>query len=673
MQTVTLETLSRALQKSRSELFELLNEKERRTARTKGKAKATEQDEEEDAEFRRKIEEYDIALWDIRDAPRDTMYKMEVTRPLNYAKFDPENGLKSASTSSKFDSTPAEDEEPIWNPLTSSYACREIGFEPGPSGLSDTSRQPQRSMTLEHEVSHNAGPDISSNFAGSSPGQIQYSEQPQQEVPGHISKKPTEVYGGLETLRTGSPANTTCREVSIKEADLGDKQSSRTPRGKFAYVGNLVQSWMTARLRRWIFGAKSTVDATNQVPPDEMKSHSRLDSHGSSKSAATSFGANLSSASPSSTNTPRSSIPSNSSKGSIPERLQQNPRPRRSPSQSDSTRGTAKLETSFVTPEPAPFVSSHEHEPSSLPETLQQSPSESRLPHPQRAQQQRQQQELEQERDTLRQHGRGMGQTWMEDGTLLLALSLEKADQAQKEEYESSQRLAMELQLQEDREMAEQQEILQVLEAEVDMERRTAAESERLQNEFRAKEAVLQADAELAARLGDSYRAVLSDREYAEQLQAKMEMEDAVELPITPPMVGYWGQRSAAASMYDRSPIDQVRTGTQQPQLQLSNDRVFAQSLHEEEEKRIAREEENRRSEISAWQRKIGQGWTTQPDQIQASQGFPTVQNPKAATQDPADAGECVICTDPFPKTQLVRPCKHFFCRSCLAGKTILI
>lgn len=602
------------------------------------------------------------------------MYRMELTRPLNYATFDPENGLKSASTPSKFGSTVAEDEEPIWNPFTSSYACRETGFEPGPSG--GNSRQPQQSMNLEHEVSSNASLDINSSFTGSSPGWMQDSEQPQRNVPRHMPKKPTEVYTGFETLRTDSPASIAHREVAIKDVDTGDDQPPQTPGGRFAYIGNLVQSWMTPRLRRWLFGAKSSVNARNQASLDRKKSHSRISSSSSSKSAGTSFEAGLSSASPASTNTPRSSLSSKSSKGCIPGRLQQNLRPHRSPSQSDGTRELANLEASFVSPRLAPFVSSHEHEPSSLPETLRQSPSESLFPQPQRAQQQRQQQRLEQEWDTPRQHERGMRQTWVEDETLLLALSLEKEDQAQKEEYDLSQRVAMSLQLQEDREMAERQEILehewlqeelQVWKAELETERRTAVETERLQQELRAQEAVLQADAEFAARLSDSNRTILSDREYAERLQAKIEREDAVGFPIIPPMAGYGEQRSKAGSIYDRGPIDQVRNGTQRSQPRVLNDRAFAQNVHEEEKKRSAREEEKTRSEISARQKKTEQGWTTQLDQAQPSRGFQAVRNPKTATNGLADGGECVICTDSFPKTQLVRPCEHFYCRGCLA------
>lgn len=422
MQTEASKTLAEALQNSRSELLE---EKERRTARTKGKAKVTVQDEEEEAKFRRRIEEYDIALADTRDTGLDIM----------------------------------PDEEPIWNPLTSSYAYRETGFEPGPSGLNGKSRQHQQSMKLEHEVSSDARLDIGGYFAGSSPVWMQYPEQPQQTNPRHIPEEFIEVHAGIETLRTGPPASTARREVAIDDFDSGDDQSSQTPRGRFAYMANTVQSWMAPGLRRWLFGAKSTVNATNQISPDRTRSCSRLSSSSSSKSAINSFGAGSSSASTTSTDTPQSSLSSGSSKRRSVGRLQQNLRHRRSPSHSNNTGKLAELRAKFVLPRPTPVVS-HENEPSSSSETLRQNPNENLFPRSQRAQQQRQQ-TLDQERDTLGQYERGTRQIWSEDESWLLALSLDEEDRAKKEEYEHSQRVAMRLQLQEDKEVAEQQEALE--------------------------------------------------------------------------------------------------------------------------------------------------------------------------------------------------------------------
>lgn len=218
-------------------------------------------------------------------------------------------------------------------------------------------------------------------------------------------------------------------------------------------------------------------------------------------------------------------------------------------------------------------------------------------------------------------------------------------------------------------------------------------ETERLQQELQAQEAVWQADREFAARLSDSNRAILSDREYAEELQAEIEREAAVEFPFILPTTGYGVQRSKSGSMYGESPIDRVRNGTQQSHLRASNDREFAQSLHEEEKKMLAREAEKARSEISAWQKKTKQGAdrdhrrsgifppkphaspqgrTTHPNQAQAPQGSQAAQKTKPVTNDLGDERECDLCTDTFTKSQLIRPCEHFYCRGCLAGKAIL-
>lgn len=640
MRTEARETLTEALQKSRLELWE---EKARRAAGTKGKATATARDEEEEAEFRRQIEDIDVALRDIRDAGRDAVDKGQGTRPRDAATVGPGYGSRPARTPAWSGVTGAGDEEPVWNPFTSSYAYRETGFEPGPSGRSGGSRRHGQRVDMEQEVSGDAGLGTHGDAAGSSPVWTQHSAQPVHKGSRHIPEEPVEVYARVEALRTGSPTSMARKEGATEGVGGGNDQSSQVPRGRFAYIGNVVQSWMAPGLGRWFFGAKSTDDATNQASPDRTKDHSRVSSANSSKSAATSLRAGLSSASLTSTKTPRSSLSSGSSKRHIVRRLQQSLKIHRSPSHSDGACELAKLRAKVASPIPAPFVSSHEHEPPPLSESLRQSLREPLFPSPQEAQQQQQRPRVDQECDPLGHLERAMRQSWPEDETLLLALSLEEETQAQRDGYELSRRMAMQLQVQEDREMAERQEILETewlqeeIQAVLEPDRRAAAEAE-------AQEAVLRADGELAARLSDSDRAILSDREYAEQLQAQMEREDALEFLTVPPMTSYGEQRSIAGSMYGGSPMDHVRTGTQQSQPRTSNDRALAKNVHEEEKKRAAREDEKTRSEISAWQNKAEQG----------------------------DEGECVSCTDSFPKNQLVRPCEHFYCRGCLAGKATL-
>ncbi|CAF9922716.1 hypothetical protein IMSHALPRED_005743 [Imshaugia aleurites] len=723
MQMAASGTLIEALQKSRSELLE---EKERRTAKTKGKAKATERDEEEEAEFRRRIKEYDDALSDVQGAgPRSP----------DYATCDPGIGPRAGSTRSGSGFVVAEEDEPVWNPLTNSYAYRETGFEPGPSGLGAHSRPHQQGIKVEHETSRDAGLDDDSNFAGSSPVWTQYAEQPQRKILSHIPEEPTEVYA-METLRTDPAASTARRDAAIENVDWGkwgEDLSSQVPHGRFAYMGKVVRSWMAPGLRRWLFGAKSSDDATHQASPDRMKTHSRLGS-GSSNSAVTYFGPGSSSASPTFTNTPRSSLSSGSSTWRILRGLQGGLNHPRSPSDSDGASECAKLPAASASPGSAPSMSSRECEPSSSSGTSfsgisRQSLSEPLLPHPQTAQPQ-QQQRLEQGWDTPGQHERETRQAEPEDETMLLALSLEEEDRAGEERYGLSQRVAMRLQSEEDREAAERQEVLEKewlreelrLEAELESERRAAAEVERLRQEHRAQEATFRADRKLAARLSDSNRAILSDRryaeqlraqeaalqadrelaarlsdsdrwiqsdrEYAEQLQAEMAREDANEFPIP----GGWEQESRSGPTHGRSPTDRVQNRTQQSQPRASDDRAFALRLHEEEKKRSAREEEQTRAAISAWQKKTEQhadrpyerwgtsppkahaapqGRTIQADQAQATRGSQAAQNARTAANDPGDKGECVSCTDSFPKTQLVRPCEHFYCRACLAGKAI--
>ncbi len=677
VETEALETITERLQKSR---LELLEENERHTANTKGKAKATEQDEEKEAEFIRKIDDIDNAILDVQDSGQNIMYKVR-RKPIS-ATFDPGAGPMSTRTSYKSGITvDEEDEEAIWNPITSSFAYRETGFEPGPSGLSGDPGQIRQDLRKEQGVLTETSLEIKMNFAESSPLWLQYPEQPQQQKSKHIHKGPAELHAGTEFL-PDDPPTTERREVAVQDFDLRDGPISRSSQGNFAFVANAVRS-----CKRWLFGSKSAPNDANQGFHSRTKSPSEVESSRSSRSAMTSFGTSLSSASLPITDTPRTSVSFASSRRDVLQRVKRKISHRRYSSHSEGTRDDTKRRVRDASPIPASFVFPYEHDSTSFSEPLRQNRSESLFPQPQRLSLQQQEHGSDQEWYTMEHQERGMQHSWSEDETLLLALALEEEEKAKTKDHELSHRLAMSLQLQEDRELAERQELLesewlhevpQLLEAVLERDPRAAAEAERLQQEFQAQQVVLQADAELAARLDDANRTIRSDREVAEQLQAQLEREAAAGYPSTPPEVG---------SLYGRNLTGQFRISTQQSQSQASDDRRFAQNLQEEEERRAAREDEEALSEIRAWQKKAEQGadrhqrssrtvpskanasphpWTTQPDQTRASQGSQAIPRTVPA---PDDKGECILCTDSFPKTQLIRPCEHFYCRGCLAGK----
>lgn len=124
MEKGSSEILVEALSKSR---FDLLQEKETRIAGGKGKAKVTEQDEEEEVKFRRKLEDIDATLLDIKNGHQDST---------------------KISKLPKLDLFVDEDEGLVWNPFTSSFAYRETKFEPGPSCLKDNQKKYHKAFTL---------------------------------------------------------------------------------------------------------------------------------------------------------------------------------------------------------------------------------------------------------------------------------------------------------------------------------------------------------------------------------------------------------------------------------------------------------------------------------------------------------------------------------------------
>ena len=684
MEMEPLQILTEALHRSRSELLE---EKGRQTAGKKGKARATEQDEEEEAEFRRQIEEYDNAISNVRDSFQAFMSKIKGERPPSRARSEHKFWSNSESKLLKTCFGAADEEDPIWNPLTSSYAYRETGLEPGPSCPSDNSREHQEDMKLEHRALKDASRDTKKIFAGL-PQVWKYPEKTQPEALKYIPEEPTEVGAAIETLRTDHHAPTALRESATEDVDVEEDSVSRKPQGRFTQISQIVQSWVAPGLRKRLFGEKSIVDTTYQVLPDRTKIQSRLTSSNSSNLAVTNSEAGLSSASLNSTGIPPSSS-SGSSKRRVLRSLRQTLGRRQSRSHSDSTGEPANLQGRSGPPNPANFVHTHAHEQSFSSGNFSQSLCEPVVSRPQRAQQQqRQKQKDDQYWHILGLDEQELGEITSEDETRRLALSFLKEDRAKQEEFELDQRLALELQLQEDGEVAARQAVLKQERLREEIERQAAAEAEHLNQELRAQEVVVQADGELAARLNDTYRALLSDREFCVQL---LEREDTVEHPATPPLIGSWGEGSKARPRRDRSPLFQVPNSTQQSESQICNDRAFAQSLLEQDKKRVVREEEKVRNLTNTWRETIDkdtdrlrrrwdinpsqaraspQDWTTQQGYKQAKPGFEATQNAKSTRHDLVDEGACVICTDLFPKTQLVRPCEHFYCRGCLAGKS---
>ncbi|KAI4159751.1 MAG: hypothetical protein L6R39_000308 [Caloplaca ligustica] len=617
MQSERLTTLTRALRRQRSELLE---KEEKRTAnKTRGKAKASERDREEEADFKRRLAEIDDTIADVRDVGDNISNQKEAMRP---ARNGPSKNLATRQTTDEYhcalrdicndhdddtfklkEKRPSgqaifydkagttamtEDEEPIWNPFTDSYAYRETGFEPGPSHSSRKLEQHQQDAVLEDVIPCDVTSDVNNEFKESYQDIVQYPETAERKALEHTSQEPIDAQARTETLQPNSPA-VTPREIPLTENfDPGDNRSSQTLAGRLASLSNRVQAWTAPGLGRWLFGATPIVDAAGKGSSDGTKSHRRRGSSSTLSSNVTYLGSPLSSASLISNRTPESSVSSDHS-----------PPPVLSPSKPEHGSSMKPEDSQSKKGNPIPGHLSAEN----------QGFSECKWSVPQRLQRQRLRRIL-QDWDTQRQKS--------EDRALAEALELEEEILHDNEQDELSRRLAVELQLQEDRQMAERQ--AESEQAEVEWQRgmqqvqkasSTIYEAERLRGDLRAQEAAIQADRELAARLEESEHGMLSSYEFALQLQAKLERSETIERTDRRHHRRSWGL---------------IPITNQAPP-------------------------------------------TLQPTERQASRASHAAPNINLDSNDLGALVECVACTERFPRTQLVRPCKHFYCQGCLAGK----
>ena len=115
----------------------LSKEEQRIYSFRKGKSPATEQDEEREAQLEKQLKDLADNYKSISEN-KATAKQRKRTRGAtsdSTSLVSPEKWPLVAQTNVILESleSSSEDEEPIWNPLTSSYAHRETGFEPGPS------------------------------------------------------------------------------------------------------------------------------------------------------------------------------------------------------------------------------------------------------------------------------------------------------------------------------------------------------------------------------------------------------------------------------------------------------------------------------------------------------------------------------------------------------------
>ena len=131
----------------------LLSEEEQRiNSFRKGKAPATQEDLEQQARLDKKLkdlaEDYKSISENKASRQQDNPRRLSAETFLLASRPGGRSGVQLNAVQETPDSS--EDEEPIWNPFTSSYVHRETGFEPGPSNSRCQSDTPQSSEDDHH-------------------------------------------------------------------------------------------------------------------------------------------------------------------------------------------------------------------------------------------------------------------------------------------------------------------------------------------------------------------------------------------------------------------------------------------------------------------------------------------------------------------------------------------
>ena len=125
----------------------LLSEEEQRISSfRKGKSPATEQDEEREAQLEKQLKDLADNYKSISENAATRRRVSVRGSPVDRISIDCRHywplGAQSNVIQESLESS-SEDDEPLWNPLTSSYAHRETGFEPGPSNSTYQPYTPQ--------------------------------------------------------------------------------------------------------------------------------------------------------------------------------------------------------------------------------------------------------------------------------------------------------------------------------------------------------------------------------------------------------------------------------------------------------------------------------------------------------------------------------------------------
>ena len=219
-----------------------------------------------------------------------------------------------------------------------------------------------------------------------------------------------------------------------------------------------------------------------------------------------------------------------------------------------------------------------------------------------------------------------------------------------------------------------------------------------LANNLVEADASINADIAYASQLmEEEARALQEDHAFAEQLQADIREEesypsDSSDLIDDGSTENYANQSGSQSRLNrrSRSPENMQRPATtngseisqphgpQQPYQSTPSDGALAQALFAKEQRRYAEANERWKRDIQAWSDTNNTNASTvadtqaRQDEVQAKvkdASFPRPEVIAAQRSIERDVADCALCMESIPKSQLLRPCKDFYCRTCLAGE----
>lgn len=613
MQEQVLKTSIEALKTSH---HYIMVTEERRAANTKGKLKATEQDEEREAEIKRRLVQLQIAEFELRKELEQSTPNKEVDlasqsksgRPPSYASSDRHPALTAAMPALR-------DGEPIYNPFTGSYAYRETGFEPGPSEPNRASEGQQGACILDYptENSTDNGGEAVANFpdgvmAGTSPGQLSEDE---------------------------ATATRHRSDIATRGAKSEDGDADRVGKRIFGNIVKFFESWTTLTVQRLFFGEKNSASESSASYTEGEKKDGRIQQRQDNEwnlgwqhelQLEQSSSQKLDSVlSPEEENLAKCDQTDVSRKLAIELQTQQD---------EDETRRQAAL-----------LIEQDRMEAMRLQKAF----------------------ELEDERERQ---------------ALEFVSGLEEAMRLgeQKAILQAQQRVAISFaqDLEEALRLQEQEESLQAqLQTAVGFAQ-DLEEAERLDQGFRALEKIKQADREYAERLSNELHTPY-DRTSAKAFEADIGNQTAFEHPVSSPLdesliPGLWNTQQTPGVVTNR-PRSSLVPASRQPTKQTITPMSFQKFQSFRGEQRPTPDSVRQDFPSDPSSSRSQQTWTqARAPNSSSAQAAPQIGTVHAAQGPSAtDSADCGICGDSLAKTQLVRPCDHYYCRACLAGQCLFL